>query len=450
MNTLGRRSSWLIVVTILLVVVVGIVVLALPGAPPRKYPNRIPVRFWHMWTAEWKTVVEQIVDRFNESQDTYEVLPLSVPGTAGDYKLILSTAGGNPPDVMTQWAGVSKLADSGALIPLNSFMTPEEWERFKQETYPAAKRIGMYKDNLYGITTGLNTWACYVRYDHLHEAGLDPAQFPNTLEGLVKWAEPLTRFDAQGNITRLGFLPIWFAMYAPGFGGGFCNWQTGALTLNTPENLRAMEYLLNERKKLGVEKVLNFNAGLTTGIGNVEWPFISGAFSITVDGQWRVQQLAKYAPELQYFTIPMPPPTGGKPHYGWVNGNFMVIPKGAKQAQGAWEFIKFWSGWENPDRAAEFYTWGGWLPSWPKVANAPLYQAYIREHPQFKTFLDVLPSENEQPTPPVPYQNYLWDRITQADDSAMRCTITPQQALERLDLEISRERAQRREFGYVD
>ncbi len=34
---------------------------------------RKKVRFWHMWTAEWKDVVDRIVDRFNKSQSEYEV-----------------------------------------------------------------------------------------------------------------------------------------------------------------------------------------------------------------------------------------------------------------------------------------------------------------------------------------------------------------------------------------
>ena len=53
----------------------------------RKYPNRIPVRFWHMWSAEWKDVVDRIVDRYNRSQDKYEVIALSVP-SGGDAKFL--------------------------------------------------------------------------------------------------------------------------------------------------------------------------------------------------------------------------------------------------------------------------------------------------------------------------------------------------------------------------
>ena len=57
---------------------------AVSGGSRRKYPDRTPVRFWHMWTAEWKVVDEDICDRINESQDEYEVIPLSVPGHSAD------------------------------------------------------------------------------------------------------------------------------------------------------------------------------------------------------------------------------------------------------------------------------------------------------------------------------------------------------------------------------
>lgn len=447
----ARRARTGAIAVVLLAVLGVAVVFALPGPPPRKYPDRIPVRFWHMWTAEWKDVVERIVDRFNESQDVYEVIPLSVPGTAADSKFLLSVAGGDPPDVMAQWNPViPKWAESGLLIPLDELMTPEQWDEFQRTAYPVVKKIGMYKDKLYGVTTGLNIWACYCRLDHLREAGLDPAAFPDTLEGLVAWADKLHRFNKDGELTRMGFLFTWFAQYAPAFGGGFYDWDTGEVTLKTPENLRALTFLVDQRKRLGFDKVIRFQSGLTTGVANIEWPFIGGAYSISVDGQWRVQQIAQYAPDLEYMTVAVPPPAGGKPHAGWSNGNFMIIPKGAKHVAGAWEFIKFWSGLENPERAAEFYTWGGWLPLSPAIADAPTYRQYVRDHPQFQTFLDMMPSANIQATPPVPYQVYLWDRITQADDTAMRGSLTPQQALDRLEQEIAREIAQRREFGYED
>ena len=147
----------------LIVVVLGLTVsLVLHNPSRRKHPERQQVRMWHMWQGEWAEVVQRIVDRFNESQDTYEVIALSVPSQVGNSKFLLAVAGGDPPDCMAQWNNViPKWADSKLLVPLNSMMTDEEWARFQKTSYPIAKRIGIYKGNLYGVTTGLNTFACY-------------------------------------------------------------------------------------------------------------------------------------------------------------------------------------------------------------------------------------------------------------------------------------------------
>jgi len=418
----------------------------------RKFPRRTPVRFWHMWTAEWKVVVDRIADSFNASQDTYELIALSVPGQAANSKFLLAVAGGDPPDCMAQWNPVIPMwADSKLLVRLNTLMTPAEWADFQTNTYPIARKIGMYKGDLYGVTTGLNLWACYYRLDHLEAAGLDPNDFPKTLEELVDvWAPKLHRRDENGSLVRMGFMPKGWSLYVPGFGGGFWNWaKPSDLTIDTPENLRALRYLVEQRERLGFDNVLRFEAGLQSGFG-IDWPFISGQYSILLDGQWRVEQLARHAPEVRYGTAPVPPPAGGKANYGWSNGNFMIIPKGARCPAGAWAFIKFWSGLAEPARAAEFYTWGGWLPLSDKIAAAPAYRQYVRKHPQFQTFLDILPSENVHPTPPVPFQDYLADRIKQADETAMRGTLTPEETIRRLVREIETERRRRREFGHGD
>ncbi len=83
----------------------------------RARTDRIPVRFWHLWTAEWQLVIERIVARFNQSQSRYEVIPLSIPSSSADSKFLLAAVGGNPPDVMAaaprsppRWAGPGSTA----------------------------------------------------------------------------------------------------------------------------------------------------------------------------------------------------------------------------------------------------------------------------------------------------------------------------------------------------
>lgn len=416
----------------------------------RKYPHRIPVRFWHMWSAEWKDVVDKIVDRYNRSQDKYEVIALSIPSGA-DTKFLLGTVGGDPPDVMAQWNPVIPTwADSGLLTPFEEVMSPQEKALFDREAYPVVKRIGLYKGKTYGIPIGINVMAVFYLPEAFRKAGLDPDHFPATLEALSADGAKMDQRDAHGNLTRIGFLPYDWLHTAPLFGGGFYDFQKNRLSLGSEANLRCLRYLVNARKALGYDDVLRFQAGLNTASFAGGWPFIGGAYAAAVDGQWRVEQLAKYAPHLEYRTALLPPPQGGVPGAGLANGNFMVIPRSAKEKQGAWDFIKFWSGLTDPDRAAEFYVMGGWLPLSPQVAQAPAYRAYIEKYPQFKTFLDAVSSPNLQVIPPVGYQVFLNDEITKQEDLAVRGTISPDQAIRNLETDVAREIRRRKELGEND
>jgi multiple sugar transport system substrate-binding protein len=449
-----RRGSSLFALAALAAVCIALVfaVRAPRGQPPGR---RIPIRFWHMWTAEWKDVVDRIVVRFNESQDQYEVIALSVPpGPDADSKFLLAVIGGDPPDVIAQWKPIiPSWAQAGMLKPLDLLMSRDDKERFFTDAYPIAKKIGMYKDRLYGMPVGINVWALYYRPDHFRQAGLDPDRFPDSLETLVALSTKLDRRDEHGNLTRLGFLPgsqpSGLAMFGPIFGGGLYDWTRGELALDSPANLRCLTYLLECRKARGLDAVLRFDAPENAGI-SAEWPFIAGSYSITVDGQWRVEQLAKYAPDLEYRVAPIPPPEGGKTLAGHSDGNFMVIPVSAKRPQGAWAFIRFWSGLSDPERAAELHTWGGWLPALSSVAKAQAYQDYLRRYPPFRVFVDTISSDNLEAFPPVPYQTYVTDRVIAVDQATMRGLLSPADALRQLVRDVDRERERRRSLHDED
>src|SRR5262249_36728222 len=95
--------------------------------------QRIKVRFWHMWTAEWKTVVERIVERFNRSQSQYEAVALSVPPAGAESKLLLAAVGGDPPDVMAEWQNVIPTwAKAGMLTPLDALMSESDRATFQR------------------------------------------------------------------------------------------------------------------------------------------------------------------------------------------------------------------------------------------------------------------------------------------------------------------------------
>ncbi len=420
----------------------------LAAAQPAAAQTRIPVYYWHMWSGQWQPTMERVVSEFNASQTKYEVIPLQVPYASADSKFLMSVAGGDPPDVMAQWTqAISTWSQGGVLSPLDTRMTPAEKKFFLTGTYPVVHQNGWYKGHLYGLVISVDIYACYYRPDQFRAAGLDPNRFPATLEALTTESRKLDQVDSTGRYTRLGFLPQTFVNYAPSFGGGFYDPVTGQATLDTPANLRAMSYLVETSKKLGSDKVRRFNSGLKSQNG-AQWPFIDGSFSVALDGEWRVRQLAQYAPGLEYQVAPLPPPAGGKPGASFSNTGFLTIPAGAKHSEGAWEFIKFWSGLDHPAKAAKYAAWFSWLPTSPAMAASSDYRAYLKQYPQYRTFVDLAASPNIITTPPVPYQLFLMDRIMAVDDLASREALTPAQALEKLKADTDKELGRRKELNY--
>jgi multiple sugar transport system substrate-binding protein len=437
-----------------LLLALGFGAFVLSQKPPsqRKYPDRIEVRFWHRWGGEWAKVVGNIAERYNQSQTKYEVVALSVPNSGADAKLTLGIIGGNPPDVMSMWNGaIPSLASNGLLTPLEEVMSKEDQDRFMNESYPVIRDSGRFGEKTYGVTIGSDLSALYVNEDHLAELGLTADQFPKTLEGVCELGNRLNKTDANGNLTRLGFLLNSFSFVAYSFGPGFYDRAGTKLTLNSPDNLRALEFITEERRKIGFEKVTRFQAGLNTGSDTGGWPFITGDLSITIDGQWRVEEIRKYRPDMKYRVIPIPPPAkNGLAMGGTLSGNFMVIPTSAKQKQGAWDFIRFWSGFADKEASARCFNDGGWLPLFPDLVETKTFQAWLKQGPEFQGFIDILSSENCRPMPPVPYLQFLNDQIGRSEDIAVRGTLSPKAALEKLEFTVQEERRKRKSLGYEE
>ena len=105
---------------------------------------------------------------------------------------------------------------------------------------------------------------------------------------------------------------------------------------------------------------------------------------------------------------------------GWVNGNFFVIPRGAKSTAGAWEFMKFWSGLGGQaEEAARICEEGGWIPVSPKVVHTIRFQAYLAREPLFAEFVRLAASEQQLPVPVVPGAAFIRREIERIGEVAL-------------------------------
>jgi multiple sugar transport system substrate-binding protein len=383
--------------------------------------------------------------RFNASQDKYEVISVSVPPENLTMKFLLSASGGATPDVILDWDSVLGMwSDKGLIRPLEEIMTPAEKKEYLRRTYTIVKRHSIYHGKIMALVDGLDLAAVYYRLDDLKEVGVDENHLPKTLEELVALGKKLDRRDTKGHLRRMGFLPRGFASWVPVFGGHFN--EDNQIVVNSPRNLAAMTFLGKASKEYGFDAVTRFSSTLAADTGPTI-PLIAGNYSIMFDGEWRIKQVAQYAPKLRYTLAPMPPPKGGKPNACITGPNLLMIPTAAKDPQGAWEFAKFCTGFLHPEDGGRNMGDMGWLPEDPYIAASKSYQDYMRKFPKYKVFVDLMKSPNLEIPPEGPLQGFTVDEFGKAEDAVLRGTMSPEQGIHQIEQHLADEQQRRRDLG---
>lgn len=393
--------------------------------------EREKIVFWHFWGGEERKVVQEIVRRFHESQDRYWVEEIPVPGQNLDMKFYMALAGGDFPDLVNQDDQVvAQWAHSGVILPLRKLVADEnEYRQLEKWLLPTAKKIGSYQGKLYALCNALDIRALIFRNDVLN--GRDPPQTIDEFDAIAKRSHD----DSQSIL----FLPDDRRLWAWGvaFGGSFYDETTGEVTVNHPRIVEALKWMVSYTRLHGLENIRAFRStNRETGASSM---ILDGRYGMMMDGQWRIPELDRSKPPLDYGVVPLPFPKGGKPNAGWVNGNFFVVPRGCRNPLGAWEFMKFWSGFGGNERhAAITATSGGWIPASRKVVVEPAFQDFLEQHPKFRIFVELADSPDQIPTPPVPIQSYFFERLNRAAEEALSLSKTPKQALDDTNKDIQR------------
>ena len=202
------------------------------------------------------------------------------------------------------------------------------------------------------------------------------------------------------------------------FGGGFYDEQTGRPTVDSHQNRAALKWMSDYRRRYGADNLAAFRQGDQSLPGKT-FPLLPigldesvGRYVVMMDGQWRVRDIAAFARKrrqagrqaIQFGVCPLPPPADGqgRSNAGWVNGNFFVVPAGAKCGKGAWAFAKFWIGLDHPNDAAQWYADGGWIPVTGDVVKSPVFKEQLSATPLLIPFVELAQSPNQFPTPVVP------------------------------------------------
>ena len=396
-----------------------------PGSTPAPLPaGAEEVVFWHFWGGKDSAVVDSIVDQFNSSQEQFRVRAIAMPGNNLQAKLFLAVAGGDPPDLVNQDDPVlADWARRGVISPIAKWADAHEVKSLRANLFPAAERLSVVDDQLFGLCNGLDIRALFYNASALDGAGMP---VPQSIQQLDEIAEHFAAPGSQTLASPVGYLPdarrLW--AWGPVFGGSFYDHQAQAATIDHAGNRAALNWMRSYQTRYGADNLASFRQADQSLPGKT-FPLLPigdtdsvGRYVAMMDGQWRVrdivafqkqrEQLDKSVPEFGVCPLPFPdadrdgvPDGEGRKNAGWVNGNFFVVPTGAQCPRGAWEFAKFWVGQKDSQRAAQWYVDGGWVPATQDVTATETFQEYLEATPLFKTFVELAGSPNQFPVPAV-------------------------------------------------
>lgn len=395
------------------------------------------VKFWTSHTPPDSDVLTNIVNAFNAANPDICVKMTIVPGAETDVaKLLTSIRGGVAPDVyMADRFTVPQRAAEGVLAEL-----PAEVAAMKDQYLPFAWAETQFQGKTYALPFDTDARALWYNKDLITAAGEDPAQLdiskgPPTIETVTRIADKISKKDASGNYDVMGWMPGgpgaggnpggfdqgWHYTWGFVYGGNFADLAACKVTPTDPGVVAGFQFLYDWAKAHDPQAVSRWvTTNLPPNPPAAQNPFWTGKLGMTISGDWRIAEQAKYAPSGNYGFTFIPVPKAGDKGATWAGGWSMALIPDSKAKDQAVKFMQYIAG---PEGQAVYTKESTHLPTLNALLQDPsLYDA------AHKTFLDLLPTAKNRP--PLAVGAAYWDALTSAQGSVELNTKEPQAALQ--------------------
>lgn len=303
----------------------------------------VTIEFWHTYsedadkgTGENPFFMKEIIPAFEKAHPNIKIKATKMPNENLDQQVLTAAAGGSAPDVMRMdltW--VANFAKLKALQPLDSF---PGFDQIKGEVFEGPLSSNLYNSEYYGLPLNTNTKVGIYNKEILTEGGA--TEPPKTIDELVQLAKNLKakgKFGITiGGTSTWDFLPWFWTL-----GGKVTNdeFTKASGFLNSPESIKAMETVVGWNDE-------GLLAPTITGGQPSTWDGLrdqdggeKAKYMMINDGPWF---FSIFGDAVKDKMIPAVMPAGpdGKSH-SVVGGEDIVMFKGAKHPEEAWEFIQF-------------------------------------------------------------------------------------------------------------
>ena len=324
--------------------------------------------------------LRELIASYERARPGVDVDFVGVPNQ-GDHIAKLSTAfaGGSPPDVfLLNYRRLGPFVERGVLAP------PELGERTPEDFYAPTLEAFTYDGELACVPQNASSTVAYLNLDLFAQAGVPLPEADWTWDDLERVA---AAFQAKG-VDAVGF-DVGVRIVAPFVwtAGGEVVDDTDAptaITLDTPEGTRALEYL-DGLQRFGVD------ATARAAVEPAE-RFAAGDLAVFFDSRRAVPSFRKA--ELSFDVRPLPRADARRPSASLLASDAYCVAKASEERRLAADFAAYAVG---PEGGAVLARSGRTVPSVQELATSEAFLDPAQQPESSEVFLDVIPDLRRLP-----------------------------------------------------
>jgi len=410
---------------------VAVVVFFVLTAPTRTLlaDGKLHLRYWTITGA--KDVVPYYAGSFNRMQDSIIVETTPIPWQEHEKKILTAVLSGDPPDVINQVTPVAKWASRMALVALDDYIARDHFDT--TAFFPSLWGEMKWQGHVFALPVSSGSYALFYNKRLFREAGLDPERPPRTWDEVSAFNDKLARRDGTGRIIQMGFIPNYgnlmtSILMAWELGAQFLSEDGKTVHLDNPAAVKGLEWTVKFYEAYPQKDIAAFMAGF--GFAD-QHGFISGKVAMMVLDSSFPDQIRLYRPSLDY-GIALIPTFEGSPTASASGSWWLAIPRGAKNPEAAWQFMKH--AVSTPTQLKEVaMTEESLFPASRFAAHDPAF----KNSPEREIFVAQMEYSHSPSVVPMAH-DVFWREFLGAQERAIFKQQSPEQALQQGERTLQR------------
>ncbi len=369
------------------------------GAQKPAAPVTIDYFRWNAPETPLGQAQNELAATFNARGERVQVNLSLVPAAESLQKFITLQAAGTPPDsIMVESADIAYLAVKGALTPLDPLARRDDRELKRTEFFPQMLEIGSWKGQLQALPHDVAVFAQFYNRDLFRQGGVAEPKPDWTWDDWLAAMQKLTKDVGDGGKQFGGNLPL-VEYVLRAWGGDYLNKDGTECALDSAPAIEAIQWVADLRHRYNVVARPDQLQGT-----NEAMSWYTGRLASLQSGPWMAGNTRQNA-QFKDWDVALIP-RGKAARVTRLFSAYIVIPKGVRDAEASWSWVKFYKSTESESLLAQK---GSVMPTRKPVADSGAFLTtppnnirafvdmvqYGRHLPQVPRWSDIVPIINQ-------------------------------------------------------